>query len=160
MRKIINAMQLKRFNVKQKFAIIIIVLVLVFSLVFSLGYYLIYSLLLDSLIINQYQSLGIVKQEISQYFTGINKKIDEFTSTPSVREYLYGYSDPQDERFLIRFKKDLHESTAMPFLNSVFVIKKDSYLGSNYNSQIDNDNIDDLIEYIKSKYSRCIRKSV
>lgn len=86
MKKILLAMQLKKSNVKQKFAIVIAVLVVVFLLVFFFGYYVLYSHLMECLIINQYQSLETVNQEISQYFIDIQEKIDEFIGT-SIRRH-------------------------------------------------------------------------
>ena len=71
-------MQLRKFNVKQKFAIVIVVLVIVFSVTFFFGCYIVYDQLMKSLIINQYQSIKTVNQEISQYFKEIKDKLNEF----------------------------------------------------------------------------------
>lgn len=151
-------MQLKKYNIKQKFAIVITVLVVVFSLVFFFGYYVVYSQLMESLMINQYQNLQNVNQEISQYFVEIKEKIDNFIGTSTVRSYLYSNIDFEKEKeFLIHFKKDLHETTTTAFLNSVYVIKKDRYLGSNYNSKIEDERIDDLIQYIKNNYKNTFK---
>lgn len=158
MKRILRAMQLKKYNIKQKFAIVVTVLVVVFSLVFFFGYYVVYSQLMDSLMINQYQSIETVNQEISKYFIEIEEKIDEFISTATVRKYLYANSSLEnDSAFLIHFKKDLHETTTTAFLNSVYVIKKDRYLGSNYNSRIEDEKVDDLIQYIRNNYKNTFK---